>query len=208
MQQIKAIIFDYGGVINTIPDAQGMHIFDVICHELSLDIDEVKALYFANNHRNNIGNWTHKQTLLYVIEKLAPEKKEQAGQVIDDFLNKCTTNQELLGYIQKIKSMGYTVALLSNYNSVLRERIAENGVAEIFGDNVFISTEIGYQKPDPKIFEYTFKNLGINPEDAIFIDDSLKSLSTAESIGYHPIQFTGNQKLLEYLRELGIDLTS
>lgn len=206
MPKYKAIIFDYGGVIHTIPDAQGIGIFNVICNHLHLDAEEFKTLYFANNHNNNLGNWTHKKTLLYVVGKLAPEKKELAEQVIDNFLNDCTTNHELLSYIRKLKERGYVVALLSNYNSSLRDHIAENGVAEIFGGNVFISTEIGYQKPNPKIFEHTFNRLAVSPEEVIFIDDSPMSLSTAESVGYHPIRFTGNEKLVEDLCGLGINL--
>lgn len=206
MHSIKAIIFDYGGVIHTVPDAQGMSIFEIIGKELELDIEEFKALYFANNHRNNLGSWTHKQTLLYVIEKLAPEKRDQGEEAIDAFINKKVLNQELLGYVTRLKELGYIVALLSNYNSDLRNRIAENGVAEIFGENIFISTEIGYQKPNPKAFEHAFQSLGLKPEEVIFIDDSPMSLSTAESVGYHPLRFTSNKKLLEDLRSFNIPL--
>ncbi len=203
MRQFTAIIFDYGGVIYGIPNARGIGIFEALCTDLQLDIEEFKALYFANNYRNNLGSWSHKETLLLIISKLAPEKQVEAEKIIDDFIQKRSLNVELLDYIKQLKKC-YTVALLSNYNHTLRELIAENGVAEIFEDNIFISTEIGYQKPDPKAFEHTFQSLGLKPEEVIFIDDSTTSLSTAETVGYYPIRFTSNEELFEDLKLLGI----
>lgn len=211
MNSYKAIIFDYGGVIHLVPETSGATIFDKICPALGLDIEEFKTLYFANNYRNNLQNWDHKDTLLYVVEKMTANKEnkqdilKQADGLIEDFLRKRTLNIELLEAIKKIKEAGYVVALLSNYNSALRKVIAENGVAEIFEENIFISTEIGSQKPDPHIFEHTFDALGVSPAEAIFIDDSPMSLSTAESIGYQPIQFKNTSQVITALQELGIN---
>ncbi len=206
MNQYKAIIFDYGGVIHGVPNAKGIGIFEAICDNLDINIEEFKALYFANNYRNNLENWTHAETLLYIVNKLAPGKSQEAEKIIVDFLQRRTLNQELLEHIQKLKDQGYVVALLSNYNSELRNRVAENGVGQLFGENIFISTEIGAQKPDPKIFAHTFEKLGVAPEEVIFIDDSSMSLSTAESIGYHPIRFIDNEQLVADLQALGISL--
>lgn len=204
MLKFKAIIFDYGGVIYGTFNAPGIGIFENLCTHLNLDIEEFKALYFANNYRNNLENWSHKETLLFVVSKLAPEKEEQAAKIIDTFIQKCALNEELLDSIKKIKKKGYIIALLSNYNQTLRDLIAVNGVAEIFGENVFISTEIGYQKPNPKAFEHTFQKLNLKPDEVIFIDDSQKSLSTAEAVGYYPIRFITNDQLFENLKNLGI----
>lgn len=210
MNPYKAIIFDYGGVIHLVPETNGATIFDVICPALELDQEEFKALYFANNYRNNLQGWDHKETLLYVVKKMTESDQAQkdilqkAEGIIEDFQRKRTLNVELLEAIKKMKKAGYVVALLSNYNSALRRVVAENGVAEIFGSNIFISTEIGSQKPDPAIFNHTFKALGVLPSEAIFIDDSPMSLSTAESIGYQPIQFRDTTQVLSALHYLGI----
>ena len=207
MQNIKAVIFDYGGVIYNVPNAKGISIFEVLSNHLGLDIEEFKARYFANNYRNNIQNWTHKQTLLYVLETFGPDKKAAGEALIDEFLGKRSLNQELVKHIQDIKAQGYTIALLSNYNSELRTALQQNGLAELFGDNIFISTEIGCQKPDPKIFEHTFEKLGLKPEEVVFIDDSPVSLSTAEEVGYHAIRFFDNEQLAKDLRAFGITLS-
>lgn len=207
MHTIKAVIFDYGGVIYSIPDAKGMSIFEALSTQLALDIEEFKARYFANNYRNNIQNWTHKQTLLYVLETFGPDKKVTGEALIDEFLGKRSLNEELIGHIKDIKAQGYTIALLSNYNSELRTALQQNGLAELFGENIFISTEIGCQKPDPKIFEHTFEKLGLRPEEVVFIDDSPRSLSTAEEVGYHAVRFIDNEKLEKDLQSFGIILS-
>lgn len=206
MPKFTAIIFDYGGVIYGIPNARGIGIFENLCTKLNLDIEEFKTLYFANNYRNNLENWSHKETLLFIVSKLAPEKQIEAEKIIEEFIQKRSLNTELLEYIKQLKNRGYVIALLSNYNHTLRDHIKDNGVAEIFEDNVFISTEIGYQKPNPKIFEHTFERLNLKPREVIFIDDSLTSLSTAESVGYHPIRFLDNEQLFEDLRALQVTI--
>jgi HAD superfamily hydrolase (TIGR01509 family) len=199
------VIFDYGGVIDAVPNnTQNIGLFEVLADGLNINIEDVKTLYFANNHKNNLGDWTHKQTLLYVVEKLAPEKGAEAEKLIDDFLSQKEINQELLGIIKNLQASGYRVALLSNYGAFLRDHITKNGVAKIFDPHIFISGEIGYQKPDPAIFAHTFSSLNVAPGEVIFVDDSPKSLSTAKEVGYTPLRYTSNQSLLTDLRRLGL----
>jgi putative hydrolase of the HAD superfamily len=201
----KTIIFDYGGVIEVSTEQRG--ILDLVAHATGLSSEDVVELYFQRNHLNNVGNNSQKSTILSVVETLLPgnlDAYKNASQTIDVYENSRGLNYPLLDVIKLLKAHGYTVALLSNYNSTLRDKIQLNGVQDIFEDNIFISSEIGLQKPDPKIFQYMFDKLGVEPKRCIFIDDSQKSLSTSKVVDYTPIQFISNDQLLRDLTLLGI----
>ena len=46
--------------------------------------------------------------------------------------------------------------------------------------------------------------LGVAPEELVFTDDSVPSLSTADEIGYTPLLFTGHDNLVNDLKALNI----
>jgi len=205
-KKFKAIVFDYGGVIELAPpESNGF--FESIAEICDIPITDFRNLYFERNHLNNIHDQSQKETLLSVVKDLVPDEVvfRKASQFIDAFEAGKVLNTELVSLIHKLKELGYPMALLSNYTSTLRDKLAKQALDGLF-DHIIISSEVGLQKPDPQIFYQTFEALGIRPEEAIFIDDSLKSLSTAALVGYHPIRFIDNQGLLTRLKDLGIEL--
>ena len=110
-------------------------------------------------------------------------------------------NLELVEIIKDLKNKDYKICLLSNYSAELRKKLAEKELIDLF-DEVVISGEVGYQKPQPEIFEILLKNLEISGNELVFIDDSKQSLLGAENIGYIPLLFTNNEKLKKDLSEV------
>ncbi len=65
----------------------------------------------------------------------------------------------------------YKLGIITNgYSSVQREKIRKVNIAEYF-DDIIVSGEQPYAKPDPRIFELACRNLGVKPEEAVFIGD-------------------------------------
>jgi FMN phosphatase YigB (HAD superfamily) len=44
-------------------------------------------------------------------------------------------------------------------------------------------------KPDPRIYQRSLANLGVAPENAIFIDDFMHNVEGARRVGIHAIHF-------------------
>ena len=115
-------------------------------------------------------------------------------------------NEELINTIKDLKKINYKIALLSNNSIELRQKLTENGIIDIFNE-IIISAEVGFQKPQPEIFEILFNKLGVNADEVIFIDDTSRSLENADKIGYTPILFKDNKSLkLELSSILGINI--
>ena len=78
----------------------------------------------------------------------------------------------------------YRLGLLSNGAPDLqREKIEGTGIGRYFAE-VVISGEVGYGKPDRRIYELILSRLVVRPEQAMMIGNSLKSdIKGAQAIG-------------------------
>jgi putative hydrolase of the HAD superfamily len=69
----------------------------------------------------------------------------------------------------------YPLALVSNFDhgATAREILRRDGAAAYF-DPIVISDEHGWRKPHPSIFADTLATLGVAPEDALYVGDSVE----------------------------------
>lgn len=54
------------------------------------------------------------------------------------------------------------------------------------------SCDLGICKPNEKMYLHALQKCGCAPENAVFIDDSIKNLEGAEKLGITPILITAN----------------
>ena len=95
------------------------------------------------------------------------------------FLEYLSEGAYLIGDTYKVLeklSKKYKLYVITNgVAKVQYPRIAKVGIDKFF-TNVFVSEEIGYQKPKKEFFDYVANNIeGFNKEEAIVIGDSLSS---------------------------------
>lgn len=116
-----------------------------------------------------------------------------------------TFNVELIEVIRQLKQ-SYKVGLLSN---ISRDRLdgllEEGGITGLF-DVALASSETAYVKPRPELFERICEMLDVEPQEAVFIDDSADNVAGAEAMGMRAHQFYGNEALFDWLAEQGISI--
>ena len=91
------------------------------------------------------------------------------------------------------------VAVLTNGTSRLHRDLATLGIAERFC-KIFNSAEIGFCKPDPKVFNHVVEALNCEPNEIFFIDDSLSHVNSAKALGmaaHHYRSFEEFKKMME-----------
>ena len=69
---------------------------------------------------------------------------------------------------------------------------------------IVVSGHEGLIKPDPALFRRLFARYGIEPTQAVFIDDDPGNARAAASLGVHGIAFTTAADLRADLRQLGL----
>jgi putative hydrolase of the HAD superfamily len=74
--------------------------------------------------------------------------------------------------IAAIRAEGRRTGVISNGNArVQLAKLAATGLRELL-DTVVVSEAVGLRKPDPAIFRLATENLGIAPDQALFVGDN------------------------------------
>ncbi len=92
---------------------------------------------------------------------------------------------ETLAVMSELQLKGIEVGLLSNALPNLSN--TAKGLAA--DDKIFVSYKLGLLKPDAEIYKQILTLLKAKPEEVIFIDDKLKNVEAAKSIGINGIVF-------------------
>lgn len=198
---ITTIAFDYAGVLE-IPERDTV---TEILEYLNITFEEWSPVYYSLIHLCNIDGRPWKEVAILTVEKLGATK-EQVAHIEDIMRLNALSKKVNAGLVEIIKKLkqNYKIALLSNYPVHLRQKLDKQNLTELF-DEIIISEEVGYQKPQPEIFMVLCEKLTITPQELIFIDDSKKSLEGASSIGYTPILYRNIEQLEQDLRALHIN---
>lgn len=196
---IKAIAFDYGGVI----ELKDGDLIQEIADSLKITKEDWQRIYFTFNHLNNTGknSWEEVATLVAKKFNASDIQISFIQDLIKKYDKKRILNSELIEIIKDLKKKNYKISILSNYSITLRQKLIRLEIIDLF-DEVIISSEVGFQKPQPEIFEILFSKLGVNSDEVIFIDDTQQSLLNANDIGYKPLLYVNNEKLKKDLLDI------
>lgn len=110
---------------------------------------------------------------------------------------------DALAVIPKLKGK-YKLAIVSDAWPSLLDVYEENNMTSYF-DSIIISSFIGASKPDSKMYSTALQELNIKPEEAIFIDDSLKNCMGALAIGIKTVLLCRNKQayVTEKIKSIG-----
>ena len=196
---ISTIAFDYDGVLHK----SQKNLIAEITGYLGIDLDTWHKVYFSLNHISNVENKPWEDVMAATAQKLgASDEQIKHLRVLYKTIkvNK-VLNTELVEFICELKKT-YRIALISNYPSELRDKLINQNILSLF-EEVILSGEVGYQKPQPEIFKVLCSKMNIPMNELIFIDDTQRSLEGAELIGYKPILYKDNESYkLELLKIL------
>ncbi|MGB8454103.1 MAG: HAD-IA family hydrolase [Anaerocolumna sp.] len=73
--------------------------------------------------------------------------------------------------LQKLKSLGIQTGLISNWNQTCRTVLSENGLDKLLNP-IVISSEVGFEKPDSRIFVTAIKLANADPEKSLYVGDN------------------------------------
>jgi len=87
------------------------------------------------------------------------------------------TGRPMLAAVGIARKHGLRTALLSN-----ADRLGDDDVADLF-DIVVLSGQVGFGKPDVRIYLLTAERLGLTPEQCVFVDDMVSNVRGAARAG-------------------------
>lgn len=186
---IKAIIFDFYGVI---------------CYEVGSNwyknrppkelVAELKKKYDAPS---DIGTISEEE----FFKGIAPSVKLTGEEVRAEWIAASKIDKELIEYIGQLKE-NYKIAICSNTApNIFRETLQSNNIENLF-DVVVSSSEVRMVKPNPDIYLHTLKELGVEPEEALFIDDRASNLEGAKAVGIRPLLYQNLKQFKTDFKEI------
>lgn len=90
---------------------------------------------------------------------------------------------ETKNVLNKIKSLGFTIIIVSNFDSRVYDVCENLSIIDHF-DDFIISSEAGYAKPDIEIYNIALSRNNLNPHQCVFIGDNyLNDYAAPTSIG-------------------------
>jgi putative hydrolase of the HAD superfamily len=76
--------------------------------------------------------------------------------------------------IAALRERGIRLAVVSNFDSRLISILEGLGIAAFF-EGIFVSSSVGYAKPDRRVFDSVLKALQLAPEQVLHVGDSIRN---------------------------------
>jgi epoxide hydrolase-like predicted phosphatase len=197
MAKILAVIFDFGGVLVRMVDDQPRL---KLAEQLGVPLSHLDDLVFFSDsaQKASRGEISIKMHWEAVREALGIQS-EDMPDFLEQYWSADDVNWQLLDFIKSLHPQ-YKVGLLSNAWDDLRQTMRTRWNIDGLFDELIISAEVGIMKPDPRIFHLAVEKLGVQPTEAVFIDDILINVQAAKQQGLSAIQFLDTQQTLTDLQ--------
>ncbi|MCU4183810.1 HAD-IA family hydrolase [Acidiferrimicrobium sp. IK] len=197
---IRAVLWDFGGVITTSPFERFARYEDAN----GLPLGFLRGLNSLNPDTNAWSQLERGAIDVDTFVDLYEREAETAGGKIDARAVLDVVAGEIRpAMVEAVRRCHdrMKTALLTNNFSV-------GGAAVDYGDTldhfdlVLESSRAGVRKPDPRFYEMACAELGIEPGDAVFLDDLGINLKPARHMGMRTIKVVDPQQALDELEQL------
>ncbi len=91
--------------------------------------------------------------------------------------------------MRSLKASGYRIGLLTNNVKEFGDNWRAMFPIDELCDDVVDSSHVGMRKPERGIYELTCERLGIEPSEAIFVDDNADNIEAAREYGLEVVHF-------------------
>ncbi len=205
------LLFDLDNTLMDFDKSERAAFFETM-ERLSIGADET---VFSNYKKINSALWKRLEEGTIdknVIEKIRFNKffdycnieqpKQDAGEIYHECLAKYSFVIEgAKQLLQKLLGHAKIVIVTNGIKSIQTPRLANSGLNRYFS-NVFISEEVGFNKPDKRFFDVVFDEIGNEyKKSSIVIGDSLSSdmkgahNSGLDSCFYNPKKIENSEKI-------------
>ncbi|MGK2950330.1 MAG: HAD family hydrolase [Acidimicrobiales bacterium] len=185
MSAIRAVLFDFAGVITSSPwgamTAAGGGNLELLIGSYEEDGDH--PWHQVERGEIPIADWAVAVTEMGKAQGIAVDFAP-----LQSMLGEMTINEQIVARVRSLRTEGYRVGLITNNvregSGTWRAMLPIDELFEVVVD----SSEVGMRKPNPAIFLHALDLLGgIAPAESVFLDDSPGNVAGARRAGLHAI---------------------
>src|SRR5258708_3757613 len=200
--QIKALVFDFGGVLmdwnprhlyrrffENDPDGMEQFLTEIGFAEWNMQQDRGRPFSVAVAQLS--AQFPHRADLIRAFDEHWDESI--AGTI-----------QPTVEILQTLRQAGYPLYGLSNWSAETFQRVRHKYEFFNLFDLILLSGEVELVKPDPEIYQRLLHMINRPAEECLFIDDSQPNIETANRLGFKTIHFTSPEHLAAELQRLHV----
>lgn len=181
---IKGVVFDMDGVI---VDSEPIH-FDA-WHDAAqiphYNLEDWKRLYVGRGVFKIAQEIILRHNLKLTVDELVRIKVEKFCEIVEEKgVKRFDGIKELLQYI---KDKNLPIAVASSSSKVEIHAVLDSLGIESFFETGVSSFEVENPKPAPDVYLKAVEGIGVNPQDAIAIEDTPTGVKSAKSAGLYTI---------------------
>lgn len=152
---------------------------------------ELKKAIEYKAYRGLISHDDYRESIVRLYDLSEPEQIAQGKQaLIDDDAN-VTFFDGVPETLQELKRQGYLLGIVTDTANSISAKLSwfERGGFGNVWDSIISSMDIGVRKPDPSIYQAALQQLGVRPDQAVFVGHRSYELEGARAVGIPTIAF-------------------
>jgi putative hydrolase of the HAD superfamily len=198
------LIVDFGGVLTT----SIWPAFSAFCEGEGLETDAVRELFKSDP--SALADLRELET--GSVEPAEFERRfaghlgipDRATGLIERLFAGLEPDQKMIEAVRAARAAVRPTGLISNSWG---RAIYDHDLMDSLFDAVVISGDVGLHKPDPAIYLLACERLGVEPADAVFVDDLRENCEGAEAVGMAAVLHRETDETVRRLEELlGIEV--
>ena len=195
---VKAILFDFGGVIAEEGFREGLK---EIGRKNGLVPDEFFEAATELAYSSGYVTGTASESDFWEALRQNTGIKGSDNGLRNELLKRFKMRSEMINLIKKLKEQELAMFILSDQTNWLDEI---NEKYDFFGyfKDVFNSYHLHRNKRDPDLFLDICRKTGFKPEDVLLVDDSPANTKRADKMGLQTITYKGFELFRKELKDL------
>jgi len=197
-KKISVVLFDYGGVLADEGFRDGLV---ALAKEQDLDVtampaEGMKAVYDSGFV---LGRGTAADFWALMRERTGLQGDDDV--LTDRILSGFVIRPWMIERVQQLHEQGYVTGILSDQTDWLDRLNKKYPFFDAF-DHVFNSYYRGKGKQDPSLFSDVATELGMSPDEILFIDDDVGNVARARDMGMQVLRYVDKESFLQQLKQL------
>ncbi len=200
---IRAVIFDFGGVLCPMPqpaEFEPLRQMTGLDEAVFQDCFWRERLDYDRGTTDGAGYWRTFARLAGISIS-----EEQIPRMIAlDLAMWQKLDPTVMGWIRRLSQAGIKTGILSNMGNDLAAYLRKNAEWLKQFDDVVFSGELQLVKPEAGIYRASLSGLGVQPEEALFLDDNPANVEAAQALRIQAVRFLSALRLARDLQGLGL----
>jgi len=201
----KAIIFDLFGTLVDSYSVQGYNrLLTDMASALELPGEDFSKLWRDTTYERGIGIFkTTKESIRYICNILkisvSDENIRKCEQIrLENTRKALTPKNGAVDILKTLRGLGYKIGLITNCSAEVPLFWKNTEFSHLFDVNIF-SASVGLKKPDAQIYNLACEQLGVEPNECLYIGDGdSNELSGASQLGMDAVMIRDPNEMDPY----------